>query len=271
MTAPNSHFPTVAFCFSVLLATTSMVLPSATCLAQEVGEAQQEEAVQDLASQLVMLRDAQNLLQKREYVQAGALAKKLSETTKNERLKLNASDLLLQCGLVEESLPGFDAYAKAHPDRKPFLWQRGIALYFVERYKDGVEQFEIHREVNPNDVENAAWHYLCLAKHQSPEKADQEVLPAPNDPRPTMEQVLQMFKTGNTQAVQDEIDRLKDSPRSTTAQFYGYFYLGLYADAQGNTKPALKYMTQSAEVAPANYMGHIAEQYKRFLAAQLAK
>ena len=77
------------------------MLPSANCLAQEVGEAQQEEAVQDLASQLVMLRDAQNLLQKREYVQAGALAKKLSETTKNERLKLNASDLLLQCGLVE--------------------------------------------------------------------------------------------------------------------------------------------------------------------------
>ena len=270
MTVRPRHAATVTFFLAVLLAVTSSSLPTGACSAQEPGD-EEQKAVEDLAAQLVLLRDAQDLLQKREYVQAGALAKKLSSMTKNERVKLNASDILLQCGLVKESLPGFDAYAKAHPDRKPFLWQRGIALYFVERYKDGVEQFEIHREVNPNDVENAAWHYLCLAKHESPEKADQEVLPAPNDPRPTMEQVLQMFKTGNTKAVQDEIDRLKDTPRSKTAQFYGYFYLGLYADAKGKTKPALEYMTKSADVAPANYMGHIAEHYKRFLTAQLAK
>src|SRR4030095_5214325 len=75
-----------------------------------------------------------------------------------------------QRGRVAESVAGFDKLVKLVPDTEPQLWQRGIALYYVGRYRDCRAQFESHRTVNPNDVENAAWHFLCVARAESPQK-----------------------------------------------------------------------------------------------------
>ena len=66
-------------------------------------------------------------------------------------------------GRVKESVAGFDRVAALVPDAAPQLWQRGIALYYAGRYQDCRTQFESHRTVNPDDVENAAWHFLCVA------------------------------------------------------------------------------------------------------------
>src|SRR5262245_5376743 len=56
---------------------------------------------------------------------------------------------------VAESVDGFDNLARLVPSIAPELWQRGIALYYAGRYKECRAQFELHRTVNPNDVENA--------------------------------------------------------------------------------------------------------------------
>ena len=74
-------------------------------------------------------------------------------------------------GRFAESSAAFDSLAKAAPERAPYLWQRGIALYYAGRYEDCRRQFESHRAVNPDDVENAAWHFLCVARDESPAKA----------------------------------------------------------------------------------------------------
>src|SRR5262245_30685837 len=66
-------------------------------------------------------------------------------------------------GRITESVAAFDTVAKMAPQAAPELWQRGIALYYAKRYKDCRAQFESHRTVNPNDVENAIWHFLCVA------------------------------------------------------------------------------------------------------------
>src|SRR3954465_6495626 len=81
-----------------------------------------------------------------------------------------------QGGRIPRSVAGFDRVAKLVPEYAPQLWQRGIALYYAGRYKDCRAQFESHRTVNPNDVENAAWHFLCVARAESPEKARAELL-----------------------------------------------------------------------------------------------
>ena len=64
-------------------------------------------------------------------------------------------------GRIEESVAGFNALVKLQPKRAPYLWQRGIALYYAGQYRECQAQFESHQIVNPNDVENAAWHFLC--------------------------------------------------------------------------------------------------------------
>src|SRR5262245_37786746 len=82
-----------------------------------------------------------------------------------------------QSGRIAESVAGFDNLVKLVPDIEPQLWQRGIALYYAGRYPECRAQFESHRTVNPNDVENAAWQFLCSARAESPEKARGAPLP----------------------------------------------------------------------------------------------
>src|ERR1044071_2605955 len=100
---------------------------------------------------------------------AGCLCMTAAAQDAGAILRRSVSDF--QAGRVAESVRGFDELAKLRPDVAPQLWQRGIALYYAGRYVDCRTQFESHRTVNPNDVENAAWHFLCVARAESPGKA----------------------------------------------------------------------------------------------------
>lgn len=48
--------------------------------------------------------------------------------------------------------------------------------------------------MNPNDVENAAWHFLCVARAESPEQARAALLPVGSDRRVPMRQIYEMFR-----------------------------------------------------------------------------
>ena len=184
---------------------------------------------------------------------------------------LLAADVFLRCGQSKQAIQWFDRYLETSPTSLPRLWQRGIALYFAGKYEEGARQFEVHRKVNPNDVENAAWHFLCVAKSRSMETARRLVLPAPNDPRIPMEEVLTMLRSGDTASFKARMESVAKNPAvSQQADFYGNFYLGLYADAEGDLDLALQLLGQSADGAPHHYMGDVARVYVQYLKQQLA-
>ena len=147
-----------------------------------------------------------------------------------------------QKGRIKESAGGFDRVAALVPDYAPQLWQRGIALYYAGRYKDCRAQFESHRRVNPNDVENAAWHFLCVARAESPEKAKARLLPVGPDARVPMREVYEMFK--GTLKPEQVMAAAGDG---VEAQFYGHLYVGLYYEALGDTARALAHIATAAE------------------------
>lgn len=185
----------------------------------------------------------------------------------DSRLMRSAGDVYLRAGKVDQATKLFNRYVKKEPQELPSLWQRGISLYFSGDHKEAAKQFEVHRTVNPNDVENAAWHFLCVARAKSVEEAKRLVLPAPGDPRVPMQEVLEMLSNGDTDAVADRVDAVPEKTAAReSAQFYGDFYLGLYADALGDQAKALKYMKSSAKDAPHHYMGDIARVYAKYLA-----
>lgn len=146
-----------------------------------------------------------------------------------------------QGGRIAESAAGFDNLARLVPDYAPQLWQRGIALYYAGRYKDCRVQFESHRTVNPNDVENAAWHFLCVARAESPEKAKAALLPVGPDSRVPMRQIYQMFRGTLTP---EEV--LAGAGARPEAQFYAHLYLGLYFEALGGKDRALEHIKAAA-------------------------
>ena len=146
-----------------------------------------------------------------------------------------------QRGRIAESVAGFDNLVKLVPSIAPELWQRGIALYYAGRYSDCRRQFESHRTVNPDDVENAAWHFLCVAREQAPDQARAALLPVGPDPRPPMREVYQMFRGALT--ADDVLEAAGNRP---AGQFYAHLYIGLYSEALGRKDLALRHIKEAA-------------------------
>jgi lipoprotein NlpI len=133
-----------------------------------------------------------------------------------------------RAGRVEQSLAGFDRVASLSPSDAPYLWQRGIAQYYAGRFRECRDMFISHRTVNPDDVENAAWHFLCVARAESPEAARKQILPVGPDARLPMREVYQMFQGKMTQA-----QVLKAAGSDPSAQFFARLYIGLHLEATG--------------------------------------
>ncbi|MCD0461549.1 tetratricopeptide repeat protein [Roseiconus lacunae] len=215
-----------------------------------------------------LAEEAFEALRELKFDEAASAAEKLAASQpKSMQQTSYAADVLLRSGRIEPAIELFDETIKMRPFIKPHLWQRGIALYFDKKFDEGAEQFEIHREVNPNDVENAAWHFLCVAKSKSPREAKKLLLPAPGDPRIPMKEILQLLDDGDMDPV---IERMESVDVKTSggrsARFYGHLYLGLYADAVGDLPKARQHLKQSVEFAPKNYMGDVARVYSNHLA-----
>ena len=168
-----------------------------------------------------------------------------------------------RAGRVEASAKGFDQVARAQPASAPQLWQRGIALYYAGRYADCRRQFESHLTVNPNDVENSAWHFLCIARAESPEAALAALLPVGPDPRSPMREIYEMFAGRMTP--QDVLAAAAGRP---SARFYAHLYRGLYHEALGRTELAREEMFLAAAdqfAAVGGYMHWVAVVHRDLL------
>jgi lipoprotein NlpI len=159
----------------------------------------------------------------------------------NARAILDRAVTDFLAGRVVESVAGFDQVARLNPAVAPELWQRGIALYYVGRYQDCRAQFESHRTVNPNDVENPVWHFLCVARAESPERARAALLPVGPDSRTPMREVYQMFRGTLTPAAV-----LAAAGNDLAGQFFAQLYVGLYYDALGDEKLAVQHLSAAA-------------------------
>ncbi len=160
-------------------------------------------------------------------------------------------------GRLKESLVGFDRVVALAPQAAPQLWQRGIALYYAGRYQDCRAQFESHRTVNPDDVENPAWHFMCVAKAESPARARAALLPVGPDQRSPMREIYQMFRGTMTP---DAI--LKAGAHAPSARFFSELYVGLYYDALGDRTRAIEHLRRAAAkdyASAGGYMHRVAE------------
>ena len=157
-----------------------------------------------------------------------------------------------KAGRVEQSAAGFDQLALLIPDQAPELWQRGIAQYYAGRFRDCRDMFIAHRTVNPADVENAAWHFLCVARAESPEAARQQILPVGPDARIPMREVYQLFIGRATPA-----QVLASAGSDPSAQFFGRLYVGLYLEATGDLAKGREHIAIAAQDRYASVGGYM--------------
>ena len=160
-------------------------------------------------------------------------------------------DAYLKLGKFADAVADFDKFLALtpYPEDAPKHWRRGIALYYAGKYDEGRKQFELHRTVNPEDVENSAWHYLCNARATSPKKARADLIPVTKDARVPMKEVLELF-AGKIKP--EDVLKAPEAARLQgeeliAAQFYANLYVSLYYESEGDAKKARDYLTTAVE------------------------
>jgi lipoprotein NlpI len=174
-------------------------------------------------------------------------------------------------GKFKESLADFDKFLEAFPNQKISHWQRGITCYYAGRYEEGYKQFEAYEQFDTNDVENAVWHYLCLAKHAGADVARKKLLKIGKDQRVPMMVVYDLFAGKcKPEDVLAACDKLKDSPdKYQRSLFYAHLYLGLYYDVHGDAKRALAHLQDATDKYRVNhYMWDVARVHRDLLKTQ---
>lgn len=168
-------------------------------------------------------------------------------------------------GHIKESIADFDQFIELVPQQAPHHWQRGIAYYYAGRFADGRKQFESHQTVNPNDVENAVWHFLCVARESSVEKARAALVPIKGDTRVPMMEVHALF-AGKAQPEDILKAASDDAPKQQLIRqlFYAHLYLGLYFEALGDETKAREHIQQAAgQYRTDDYMGDVARVHSQ--------
>jgi lipoprotein NlpI len=188
----------------------------------------------------------------------------------NAQLYIIRGSLKFRSGMIAESLVDFDKVLELDPQIKPFLWQRGISLYYAGKYKEGLDQFNVHREVNPNDVENAFWHFLCNVKLNGLDAAKNDVLLAGYDNREPLMQVQQLIRGKAT--IEDVVAASErggaGDQGARLSKFYGYLYIGLYYDSINDAENAKKYLQMSVDQKVPVYMNDVGKIHLSLLNAK---
>lgn len=164
-----------------------------------------------------------------------------------------------RASMFEDSLTDFDHLIDVAPRRASSLWERGIACYHAGKFDEGARQFESYQTFHGKDVENAVWHFLCVARENGVEKARENLIPIAGDTRPPMKEVHQLF-AGTT-----DIDGVFNAAKATspvnqpTALFYANLYVGLFFEAEGKHEQAQPYFENAAgKYRIDHYMGDVA-------------
>ena len=208
---------------------------------------------------------AQLALQKGNHAEAvkgftKVLALKPAEPARASTLQ-RRGEAYFKLAKIKESIADFDSYLKICPKEDPYHWQRGISYYYANEFKKGHEQFERHQVVNSNDVENAVWHYLCLARAKGIEEAKKKLIPIVGDGRIPMMEVHALFGGKSTQEkvlAKAQAGDVKGA-RLERQLFYAHLYLGIWHETKKEMKLRDKYIGLAASVADNHgYMGDVA-------------
>jgi len=171
-------------------------------------------------------------------------------------------------GKFDDAIADFDKAIKLVPSMEPEHWQRGIVCYYAKRFEDGKKQFELHQTVNPRDVENAVWHFLCTARLSGLDAARASLIPITGDSRVPMAQVHSLF-AGKAKP-QDVLEAAEGgdakSPNRNGQLFYAHLYLGLYYEATGDHVKCREHIQKAVTQYPSDSpMGDVARVHAQVL------
>jgi lipoprotein NlpI len=163
-------------------------------------------------------------------------------------------------GRLKESVEDFDKAVSLDPKTEARQWERGISYYYAGEYEKGAQQFADYQSYHDQDVENSVWRYLCIARSEGVEKAQETLLPIKNDPRIPMMRIYDLYR-GKAQP-QDVLRAAKDGSPSrealNTRLFYAHLYIGLWHEVAGESTKAREHILEAEKHRIGHYMWDVA-------------
>jgi lipoprotein NlpI len=173
-------------------------------------------------------------------------------------------------GHVNQSIADFDEYVKLEPQAAQRLWERGISYYYAVDFEKGAKQFEEYQKYHDQDVENAVWRYLCVARSSGVEKARANLLPITSDPRVPMMQIYALYQ-GKLKP-DDVLAAANANPPNKELHnqrlFYAHLYIGLWHEVAGNADEAKKHILEAEKHKIGHYMWDVVHVHAELLRAK---
>ncbi|MFS7946203.1 putative tetratricopeptide-like helical domain superfamily [Helianthus anomalus] len=166
-----------------------------------------------------------------------------ADSSRQALIAIRRGMVLFRQGDVAGSVAEFDNAMKLDPRQKAYLWQRGLSLYYLDRFEEGAEQFRIDVAQNPNDTEESIWCFLCEAQLYGAAEARKNFLKVGRDPRPVMREAYNMFRDGgDPEKLVDAFSKGRESE-----YFYASLYAGLYYESQNEADKAKVHIVASCK------------------------
>ncbi len=192
-----------------------------------------------------------------------------------------------RAGRLPDAIHDWETYLKLEPDvsRDPYLFTLGIAYAIAGKHDAGRKRFAWYNTVVGDDVEAAAWHFLCAAKGAAGSagalvRAREGLLPVAKDKRLPMAQIYELLKGTLGPANVLAAARAGEIAPAVLQQrlFYAHLYLGVYYDAAGQPAMARLNLRRAAEGTgelgadpTLGFMGDVARVYADSLDAAQAR
>ena len=163
-----------------------------------------------------------------------------SQPEQDSRSKMDLAGHHFMAAQFDQAVAKYDEVIEMIPAYQPQLWQRGLSLYYADKFQLGVQQFETHQTVNSQDVENSVWHLLCAARVEGLEQARKGMIDIYADMRVPMREIHQLFAGKTSPAA--VVAAAEKAIQPTTRQYqlyYAYLYLGLYFEMIDQPEKAL--------------------------------
>ena len=177
----------------------------------------------------------------------------IQQAPQKSSLYLMRARVLFKAGRVNEGIVDWAHFIETEKDalKAPELFDYGIANVIADKMDVGRKQFEWYATLYPDDVENAAWHFLCVAKKDGVDAARAQLMKVGKDERPPMMALYGLFKgTNDVAAVWSAVAAGNPTvAERDQREFWARLYIGIYYEASGRGNLATRYLGTAAAMA----------------------
>ncbi|MBT3469944.1 MAG: tetratricopeptide repeat protein [Opitutae bacterium] len=185
----------------------------------------------------------------------------LSKSPKEVRLYSRRGDMHLFAGNFAKAVADFEKMIELDPSQDAPHWRLGIAYYYINDFKKGMDQFSKYHAYDAVDRENGVWKYFCQSCLEGIKKAEREMLPYTRFDRHPFPAIYDLLGGKEDMSPEKILKAAEVSKESESAKirrfFFAHLYIGMWYEIQGNKEKAIKHL----RLATANAYGRTSKTY----------